>query len=59
MVATVQLEKRVVDASIFRIIISKFCHRQKLGLIILFKIDRSSKVDFNDAVLAFGLAIRL
>ena len=39
----IKFEKRVINTSIFSIIINKFFHKKKLCLIILFKIDKAQK----------------
>ena len=47
----------MAGASIFGIIISKLCHKKKLYLIILFKINKSSKIGFYYFILSLNLAI--
>ena len=59
MVLAVQLKRLIAGACIFSIIISKLTNWQKLCLVILFKVDKSSKVSFYYTVLTFGLAIYL
>ena len=54
-----KFEKRVVGASILGIIISKFNYRKKPCLVILFEIDKNSKVGFHYTILPFGLTVHL
>lgn len=49
----------MIGASIFRIIISKFSQRKKLGLIILFVIDKTLKIGLHRTILTLGQAISL
>ena len=58
-ISIVELKKRVANTSIFGIIISKFCHRKKPYLVILFEIDKGLKVDFYYTILSFNLTIYL
>lgn len=57
MIAAVQLKKHMANASFLCIIISEFSYWQKLGQIILLKIDKSTKISLQSAVLSFCLAI--
>ena len=57
MIAAVQLERRVVGARIFCIVISKFSYWQEPGPIILLEIDKGSKVGLYCAILSLGLAV--
>ena len=59
MVAKVQLERRVTSASIFGIIISELRHQKKPGLVILFKVNKGSKICLYCAVLSFHLPVCL
>ena len=59
MISIIELEKCVAGASIFDIIIGKLCTKKKPCPIVLFDIDKSSKVGFYYAVLLFSLAIYL
>ena len=59
MISTVELKKYIASASIFCIIIGEFCHKKKLYLVILFEINKGSKVSFHCNILPFGLTIRL
>ena len=59
MVAAVQLELDVGNACIFCIVISKLGHWQEPCLIVLFKIDKGSKVNLHGTVLLFRLAVGL
>ena len=49
----------MAGASIFGIIVSKLYHKKKLCPIILFEIDKSSKLAFYYTVLLLSLAIYL
>ena len=49
----------MASARIFGVIISKFSHWQKPGLIIRLEINKSLKIGFHGIVLLFGLAISL
>ena len=59
MIFAVKLKRHVIDASILGIIIDKFCYKKKPCLVILLKIDKSSKIGFNYIILPFGLTICL
>lgn len=59
MIAAIQLKRFVVDADVFHIIIDKLSYRQKLDLIILFKIHKDLEISLHSTVLPFGLAIGL
>lgn len=59
MVAKIELKRRMASAYILIIVISKLGHWQKSCLIVLLKVDKSSKIGFNDVVLMFCLTIRL
>ena len=59
MISTIKLKKYMVDASIFGIIVDKFCHKKKLYPIILFKIDKNLKRSFHCTILSFDLTIYL
>ena len=56
-IVAIELEKYIAGNGIFGIIISKFCYKKKLYLIILFKVDKSSKVNFYCASLPLNLSI--
>ena len=58
-ISTIELQKRVADASIFGIIIGKFRHKKKPCPIILIEIDKGLKIDFYHTNLLFGLTICL
>ena len=58
-VATVELKRRVTGARIFRIIVSKFGHREKPCPVILLVIDKGSEICFYRTIFSFGLAIGL
>ena len=49
----------MASAYILGIVISKLSHWQKFDLIVLFKIDKDSKVSLYSAILPFCLAIGL
>lgn len=49
----------MIGVCIFSIIISKFDYKQKLGSIVLLKIDKYIKIRFYDAILPFSLTINL
>ena len=57
MIFAVKLKKYVVNASIFNIIIGKFYYKKKLCPVILFKINKNSKISFHYIILPFGLII--
>ena len=59
MISIVELKKRVAGTSIFGIIISEFCHKKKPYPVILFKIEKNSKVGFIYIILPFNLTIYL
>ena len=59
MISTVKLKKYIAGVSIFGIIISKLCYRKKLYLVILFEINKDSKVSFYYTILSFDLIICL
>ena len=50
----IELEKCVASASILGIIIDKFYYKNKLCLIILFKINKNSKINFHYTILSFN-----
>ena len=54
-----ELKKYVIDTSIFKIIISKFCYEKKLYLIILIEVDKNLEIGFYYTILPFNLAIYL
>ena len=59
MIFAIKLKKCVANIDIFGIIISKLCYKKKSCLIILFKVDKNSKISFNCGVLSLSLAICL
>ena len=59
MIFAVELEKRMAGTSIFGIIISKFRYKKKPCPVILFEIDKGSKVGFHCTILLFGLTVCL
>ena len=59
MISAIKLEKYMVDADIFGIIVNKLYYKKKLCSIILFKINKSSKIEVYYIVLLFSPAIYL
>ena len=59
MISAFELKRHVTDTSIFGIIIDKFRHKKKLYSVILFEIDKNSKIDFYYIILLFGLIVHL
>ena len=59
MISVVKFLKRMAGASIFGIIISKLYYKKKLCPIILFKINKSLKVDLHYTILSLSLTICL
>ena len=59
MIFAIEFKKHIASASIFGIMIDKFRYKKKLCLVILFKIDKSSKVDFYYTILPFSLTVYL
>ena len=59
MVATVEFERRVTGAGVLGVIVRKLSHREKPGPVVLLEVDKSSKVCFHRAILAFCLAVSL
>lgn len=55
----VKLKRYMTNTDVFYIIVSKFGHRKKLGQIILFVINKNSKIDLHCTILSLGLAISL
>ena len=55
MISVIKNKKYVAGTNIFGIIIGKFYYKKKLCLIILFKIDKASKIGVNCAILSLGL----
>ena len=49
----------MTGAGVFGVVIGKLCHRKKLCLVILLKIDKGLVVCFHCIILPFGFAIRL
>ena len=58
-IPVIEFKKHVASASIFGIIISKFRHKKKPCLVILFEIDKSSKISFYYTILLFNLIVCL
>ncbi len=58
-IVVVEFERNMTGASIIRIIVGEFGHRQEHGPIILRKTDKISEVGFHGTILTFRLAISL
>ena len=59
MISAIKLKKRVADANILGIIISKLYRKKEPCSIILLKIDKSLKVGIYYAILLFNLIVCL
>ena len=59
MIFAIEFKKCVTGSDIFGIVVGKFCYKKKLNPIILFKIDKNSKIGFHCTILLFGLTVRL
>ena len=59
MVTTVELERRMPSARVFRTVLRKLSHRKQARPVVLFLVDERPKVGFHSTVLAFGLPIGL
>ena len=59
MIFAIKLKKCIAGTSIFGIIVNKFYYKKKSYPIILFKINKSSKIGFYYIVLPLNLAICL
>ena len=59
MISIVKLKRCMVNVSIFDVIINELCHKKKLCLIILFKVDKESKASFYCTILSLTPAICL
>ena len=59
METAVKLKRCVTNTNVFYIIISKFSHKKKFGLIILFVINKNLEINLYCIVLPLGLAINL
>ena len=55
----IEPKRHMASVSIFGIIIGKFYYKKKFYLVILFEIDKSSKVGFYPIILPFDLTINL
>lgn len=58
-IIAIKLEQYIADIRILSIVIHKFCHKQEFCFIILFSIDKGTKINFHHAVLPFGLTVCL
>ena len=59
MIFAIILKNHVVNIDILGIIISKLHYKKKLCPIILFEIDKSSKINFYYTILLFDLIVYL
>ena len=59
MVPAIELERRIPRTGMFCNIISKFHYAQEPHPVVLFVINKGSKVSFYGAVLPLSLAVRL
>lgn len=59
MIATIQLKKRVANACICDIVISKLGHKPESSSIVLFKINKCSKIWLYDAIFLLCLTVGL
>ena len=59
MVSVVELKRRMANASILGIIISKLCNRKKLCSVILLKVDKNLEISFYYTILLFDLTVCL
>ena len=59
MVSAFQLKKNVANACILDIVINKFSYRQELSIVILFEVDKYTKIGLYNTVLLLYLAINL
>lgn len=59
MIFAYKFKKHIAHNSILDIVVSKLCYKKKPYLIILFEVDKSSKICFYYAILSFSLAICL
>ena len=59
MISAIELKKCVANASIFGIVVGKFCYGKKPCPIILLKVDKGSEVGFHYTILPFSLAVCL
>ena len=59
MIFTINLKKYIDNTSIINIIIGKLCHRKKLCLIILFKVNKNVKINFHHTILLLNLSVCL
>ena len=59
MIFAVEFKRHIADANIFKIIIGKFYYKKKPWPIILFEINKSSKIGFYCIILPFSLTVCL
>ena len=59
MISIIKLERCIVGAGIFGIIVSEVCYRKKPCPIILLKVDKGLKIGFYHTILSFNLAVCL
>lgn len=59
MIVIIEFKRRIASICIFNIIVSKLSYRQEFCLIILFLIDKSTKISLYFDILFFNLAVCL
>ena len=59
MISAIELKKCVADTGILSIVVGKLRHEKKPCSVILFEIDKGSKIDFYCTILPFSLTIFL
>ena len=58
-VVAVQLKRDITSAGVFSIVIGEFSYWKEPYLVVLFKVDKSSKVSFYDTILPLDLTVYL
>lgn len=59
MIFTIKFKKCMTDTSIFSIIIPKLSYWKKFSPIVLFKVDKNSKIGCHNTILSYYLAMGL
>ena len=59
MIFAIELKRYMINANIFGIIIGKLDYKKKPYLIILFKVNKDSKISFYYTILFLGLSVCL
>lgn len=59
MVSAIQLKRYMANAYIFDIVISKLDYKQEPSIVILLKVNKSSKIDLSSTILLLHLAVCL